>query len=495
MAASRSLIIIGAGIAGLSAGIYARKNGYATTIYEMHDKPGGMCTSWKRGGYVFDYSIHNLAGTGKDAGLRKIWDELGALDGLEVLDYEEFVRVEDQEGHHFTMYSDIDRTMAELRRVSPQDEDLIRKHEKMARRFGRLDMFAALLGGTRMLKMLPHLRTVSRLTKETLGERATQFSDPFLRRAFPTLQYGFSHIPMAIHYVFQGGLDRGDLGSIKGGSLPFSRNLESRFLALGGEVHYRKKVEKVLVRNDAAVGVQLTDGSKHHADVVISAADGRKTIFDMLDGRYVNDLIREYYSEWWPKDQEMGASVYLGVKMDITREPHALTLLFKEPFELDGRKVDQLDLDLYSPRTGMAPEDSGVIKVNLTCNYERWKKLRESGGAYAGAKDEVIDTVIKALEPRFPGLASKVEQRDMATLITCERFVGNFHGLQAWGPQREQSTIMRKGLSRTLPGLANFYMAGQWAEGTIGLPTAAVSGRRAIKALCKHDGRKFVSEA
>jgi phytoene dehydrogenase-like protein len=50
---------------------------------------------------------------------------------------------------------------------------------------------------------------------------------------------------------------------------------------------------------------------------------------------------------------------------------------------------------------------------------------------------------------------------------------------------------MRKGLSRTLPGLEGFYMAGQWAEASIGIPTAAVSGRRAVKTMCKKDGRKF----
>lgn len=77
MAPNGSLIIIGAGIAGLSAGIYARKNGYDVSIFEMHDRPGGMCTSWKRGGYVFDYSIHNLAGTGERSGLRRVWEELG----------------------------------------------------------------------------------------------------------------------------------------------------------------------------------------------------------------------------------------------------------------------------------------------------------------------------------------------------------------------------------------------------------------------------------
>ena len=54
----KSIIIIGAGIAGLSAGCYAQMNGYGTQIFEMHDKPGGLCTSWERQGYTFNGSIH-----------------------------------------------------------------------------------------------------------------------------------------------------------------------------------------------------------------------------------------------------------------------------------------------------------------------------------------------------------------------------------------------------------------------------------------------------
>ena len=48
-----SIIIIGAGIAGLSAGSYGQMNGYRTQIFELHDKPGGLCTAWKRRGYTF----------------------------------------------------------------------------------------------------------------------------------------------------------------------------------------------------------------------------------------------------------------------------------------------------------------------------------------------------------------------------------------------------------------------------------------------------------
>jgi phytoene dehydrogenase-like protein len=52
--ATKSLIIIGAGLAGLATGCYGQMNGYATKIFEMQEKPGGVCVSWKRKGYIFD---------------------------------------------------------------------------------------------------------------------------------------------------------------------------------------------------------------------------------------------------------------------------------------------------------------------------------------------------------------------------------------------------------------------------------------------------------
>ncbi len=492
MSGGRAVLIIGAGIAGLSAGIYARKNGYDVTVLEMHDKPGGMCTSWRREDFTFDYSIHNLAGSGRGSGLRKLWEELGALDGLEIIDYQEFVRIEDQEGRSFTMYSDIGRTAAEMRRLSPGDEAMIRKHERMARRFAGLDLFGSAMSRTGMLRLLPHLRTVMRLGKVTLEDKAAEFTDPFLRRAFPAVQYGFSNMPLIVHYIFQGGLDRGDLGFVKGGSLVFSRNLEARFLALGGKMRYRSRVTKVLVEGSRAAGVRLEDGTELRADTVISAADGRSTIFGLLGGKNKDQLIEDYYhSGWWPKDQEMGSSVFLGVRRDLSDEPHALSLLLREPISVDGGKLDRLDLELFDARTGLVPEGKGVIKVNLPCDYDRWKELSRDRKMKLQAKKDIIELMISTLERRFPGLAGQVEVSDMTTLVTCERYTGCFRGLQPWGSKRDQSRISRKGLSRTLPGLDDFYMAGQWAEAGVGIPTAALSARRAVKAMCKRDGIRF----
>jgi phytoene dehydrogenase-like protein len=98
---SKSIIIIGAGLAGLSTGCYSQMNGYKTEIFEMQNKPGGVCVSWKRNGYSFDYAVHNVFGIStKPTGTlyNRLWQELGALKGTGAYAFEEFVQVEDADG-------------------------------------------------------------------------------------------------------------------------------------------------------------------------------------------------------------------------------------------------------------------------------------------------------------------------------------------------------------------------------------------------------------
>ena len=94
----KSVIIIGAGFGGLSAGCYGQMNGYRTTIFEMHDKPGGLCTAWERKGYTIDGCLHWLVGSAPGTSLYNIWQELGALRGQQVIDMDRFYRIESADG-------------------------------------------------------------------------------------------------------------------------------------------------------------------------------------------------------------------------------------------------------------------------------------------------------------------------------------------------------------------------------------------------------------
>jgi len=108
------------------------------------------------------------------------------------------------------------------------------------------------------------------------------------------------------------------------------------------------------------------------------------------------------------------------------------------------------------------------------------------------AKKQAAMTVIAELDRLIPGFAAQVEVVDVATPLTVERFTGNYHGLQAYAPKNFLGTMMH-GLSKTLPGLQDFYMVGQWAGATIGVSTVAVMGRALVTTLCKKDGKRFVT--
>ena len=103
-----SIIIIGAGFAGLAAGIYGRMNGYNTRIFEMHNKPGGLCTSWKRNGYTFDGCIHWLVGSDPKSALSHLWNETGIAQGREFVYPEEYARFEGADGRTVVFHANVD---------------------------------------------------------------------------------------------------------------------------------------------------------------------------------------------------------------------------------------------------------------------------------------------------------------------------------------------------------------------------------------------------
>ena len=106
---AESIIIIGAGVAGLAARCYAQMNGYRTKIFELHEIPGGLCAAWQRKGYVFDGCIHYLFGSGPGQPFHRVWEELGALKGRPIYHHEELMRVVAPDGRTLIAYSDPDR--------------------------------------------------------------------------------------------------------------------------------------------------------------------------------------------------------------------------------------------------------------------------------------------------------------------------------------------------------------------------------------------------
>jgi phytoene dehydrogenase-like protein len=127
----------------------------------------------------------------------------------------------------------------------------------------------------------------------------------------------------------------------------------------------------------------------------------------------------------------------------------------------------------------------------LMTDYEYWKELKPNRERYRAEKEQIAETVIAQLDRRYPGLAEQVEMVDVATPTTFERYTGNWKGNhQGWLPTTEQFGLR---MDKTLPGLENFFMAGQWVQPPGGLPMAAISGRYVTQIICKADERPFVT--
>jgi phytoene dehydrogenase-like protein len=486
----KRMLIIGAGIAGLSTGCYAQMNGYSSSIFEMHDKPGGLCTSWTRKGYTFDGCVHDLIGVSPASRMYPVWQELGAMP-TPVHHCQEFVRVELADGQLYRAYNNIDRAEQYLLQLAPGAKAIIGEYITAARAFTHFEMLAMPLmtPAQTALAILPKAALLAHWGKLTLEDLGQRFQRPLLQQAFPTLQYDFAKVPVLVHLAFLAACHTRQMGWPVGGSLRLARSVEKRYQSLGGDVHYRARVEEILVEGDHAVGVRLTDDSEERGDWVISAADGYSTVFNLLGGKYLNNRLRAYYAAA-PQRQEMSLQVSLGVARDLSQEPRAITLFLERPLEVAGEPRPRLDLELFGYDPSMAPAGKGVIKVMLASSHSYWKALREQGAAYAEEKERVAEALIGTLAQRFPGLKEQVEVIDVATPLTTERFTGNYHGLQAWGEPGAGLTSVLSGKPETVPGLGAFYMVGQWAS-TIGLSTVAINGRKLVGKICHQDGKTF----
>jgi phytoene dehydrogenase-like protein len=495
---TKSVVIIGAGIAGLAAGCYAQMNGYNTQVFEMHDKPGGLCTAWRRKGYTIDGCLHWLCGSSPKGSYYHFWEELGMLRDKKVVDSEQFYRLEGSKGEVFSLYTNIDRLEQHMLEIAPEDSKFIHEMTQAMRRLTKLNMPTdkapetySIIDYVKMIaRMAPHMGVFRKWGKMTLGDLAMRFKNPLLRRAFQEIIIPeMSAIAILITIAM---MHNKDAGYVIGGSLELSRAIEKRYLELGGKIHYRSAVTKILVENNQAVGLQLRDGQQYKADYVISAADGYTTIFKMLEGKYVDAKVRGYY-ENLPIFQPL-IYVGLGVKRTFEDLPEVISgnvLTLDRPLVLAGQERKVIGIRIHSFDPSLAPQGKTVLTCMLDSTYGYWETLSKDKAAYEAEKARIADAIISVLDKRFPGLAGQVEMQDVATPITFKRYTGNWQGsFEGWLTSPSTLTMQMK---KTLPGLNNFYMAGQWVQPGGGIPGGAISGSWAIQLLCKQDGKRFVT--
>jgi phytoene dehydrogenase-like protein len=490
------VVVVGAGIAGLSAGIYAQKSGFDVTICESHTIPGGSCTSWRRNGYLFEGGMHWLNGSGDGKSLNRLWREVGAINGATRVMYTDPFLVCDNEGQRISLYRDMDCLEARLFEAAPEDRANIRELCRDIRRFARINIpimdiprlkarEKSPLRWRELAGMIPALLRMIPLSGITVEAYAGRFKNPALRLLLSSV-VGSGYDAVSLFFIL-GCYVSGDGGYIEGGSVVMAGNMEKYFTGLGGKIRYGSRVDRAMISGGRAAGVSVR-GEAVPADAVIIAADTLSAADALFD---------EPPGDSWVKDMRRGTELTMnaflcyGFEAGLSELPDTAVFALDKPFEYAGMTIKSLGFHNYARYPGYAPPGCSALTVTISNGdtYAYWKRAKEEG-QYEQRKRELSDAVLNRLEERYPALKGKAAVRDTATPLTYERYCGTYHGswMTRTAPGKRRSAYPCKA-----KGLNNVYFAGQRIMPPGGMPPALLTGRTAAQHLCRDFGAEFVS--
>lgn len=463
------VIVIGAGMGGLSTAAFLLKHGLRPLVLEHHYQAGGYASAFKRRGYVFDCAVDAIAGLGPGGFLDRLLADLGVRPEVEILpldpvrethfpdfsvavppsmeDYREFLAScwPSDETTIAAFFEDIERIyVSVLRRVddgphvpgSETDLGLLRK-----------------AGGATWAEFLgeyfecPNLRAV-------LSDRCQYLGLPPSRLS--TIQAA-----LAMVSYFRQGASR-----VKGGSQVLSDAVVRGIRRAGGEVRLSCGVQEILVRDGTAAGVVTDQGEEIRARAVVSTADPVQTA--RLLGRKAPNL-----------DQRPAVSfflVYLGAALEENTLPASSSIGVFPTWNVE-RALDPEDP--FGPEAafgitvptridpGLAPSGRQVVILHKEVQYG-------FADDWGGRREALAREMIAKAERFVPGLRRGIEVMETATPLTLERYTRNLRG-SAYGweqvPRRRPAASPVEGL----------HFAGHWTSVGGGVLAAAYSGLLAAR--------------
>jgi len=482
------VLIIGGGLAGLSTGCYARASGFRTTIVEHNLALGGVCTAWSRGPYTIDGCIQWLTG----GAFERIYEELGILPRVACKTIERFLTYRDaRDGYELTISNDLEATARSFLDLAPEDGDEIRRLVAGAERvvgmsppFDRpmeLASFADQITG--LWGMRHELGTIAHFRKPLGAWSSQHLRSERLRRVFSRMLP--EEAPALLLLMILGYLEHGYLSRPIGGTARFRDALVDNYFQLGGEGLVHSTVDEILIEAGRSCGVRLADGSILEADIIVSTASAPETVLRLLGGAYGASQTRERLNRWKTFQPIILASY--GVAVPLSDAPPTLLIDHIEPLHVGGMTNEHLAVRVYNDDASFAPTGHTVVQTMLASNYEYWAK---TGLHYRAEKEAVSAAVLDRLERYLPGVQAAARVSDVATPLTFWHNARSWKGAyEGWLPSPES---MFGHIKKTLPGLAGFYMAGQWVEPGGGVPTALMSGRQVTQLICADERRPFL---
>ena len=498
MADIKNVVIIGAGVSGLSAGIYAEQHGLHAIILEKNSSVGGLCTGWYRQGQYLDGCIHWLTGTKEGTDLNLMWKNAHAFKQEDIINLPSWGTFE-YEGQKVSFLADIEKAEEEWIKVSPVDKKQIHKFFKIVSDFTKVDTpvrvpvsklpFKDLMKmGLSVLKVFPSYVGSMYISCE---EYAKRFKSKAIQHALVSVQPGDGNLFSMVYSYSTIVMKNG--GYPMGGSKKLVESMKEHFLSLGGTLKLNTSVEEVIIEKKMAKGVITNKGEKVYGDYLVPALDTNYFLTNILKNKYPKPDFDKRIFNYKKYPTPLCAVIYL----EVDQDPHLEDYIYS--IQCDTLKVAMTDVHSFSIRNydydvSMKKDNKtilGVLIDQFAQDYYFWSHLYESDReAYRLYKENLANEIIARIIARFPELNGHIKTLDVVTPKTYNRYCNVTRGsFMSFLFTKNTNMYWNSGRIRNLN---NVYLASQWMEAPGGLPFAICAGNYAIQRICEREKIKVL---
>lgn len=437
------LIVIGSGLAGLTAANRLGRDGHSVLLLEQHYNFGGMATWFKRqNGHIFDISLHGFP-VGMIKTCRKYWTKEIA-DSIVPLKSIRF------DNPQFSLQTTFDRE--DFTRILTQKFEIPQANVDGFFDFARsMNFYDDQKLTTRELfqRFFPDRTDVWRLLMEPIAYANGSTLDD------PAITYGivFSNFMSKGVYTFQGGTDL------------LIKSMKAELAKNGVDVRNYAQVEQILVEGGRAVGV-VVNGQRIGARAVLSNANIKNTVLDLVGEVH---FAPEYVAE--AKGVRMNSAstqVYLGLRRGETL-PFIGELFFTsthptfDSVALTALECTSRTYSFYYPEIRPGTDRYAIV-ASINSNYRDWADMSDED--YLRWKERYAEDAIRSLERYLPDVGAKIEHVEVATPRTFKFFTQ--HALATSFGTKFEGLKVSQDLPKQLPGLFHAGSVGIIMSGWLG---------------------------
>jgi prolycopene isomerase len=488
------VIVIGAGIAGLTASAILSRAGLRVLALEEQDRPGGYFQGFSRRGFTFDSSIQWLNNCNEGGFISDVFRFIGE-------DYPRCPRMRrirryKGESFDYLLTSDPDLFRDRLLHDFPGEGKGIRRFfadcKKNGARFDvlrhRMRAVETMPFGQRLVFGMRMLRWVLPVWKYLRVSAEKGLKRYFRSEAIQALfccEEKFMSVMMPFCWAYAGDFQSPPPGGVEA----FVRWLHACIETPSSRLLLRSRVERVLVEGRRAAGVVLADGREFRSRCIIAACDSENLFERMLPAGTVPQkrLQRLREADIYPSS----VTVFLGLDCDasaigIGEELINLTIDAQPRADHSSGDPRKGSLTVQAPsvRDGtLAPAGKSTLTIHCSARFEHedfWRTGENfaRGPAYRDLKRRFADILIDRVEKALAvDLRRHIEVLEIATPITYWRYTRNRRG-SIMGASPSDRNIKNKLAGLRTP-LQNLFLGGHWAVYGGGMPMAVQAAANA----------------